>query len=376
MRMSRLAMLTATAAAACLLIAGAGGAIAPARASSRSPQFLPYDIPFGLLSVTAISASDAWAVGSDNTIGDDQDTLIVHWNGKKWAPVTTPKPVYGMLWSVSAASANNVWAVGWTSKPNGTDLKSLIMHWNGKAWSEDVGAPVVANGTLNGITATANGVWAVGHTGKAPSITRYTGGHWYVYPTDEPKSVVLDGVAMTGGNAGWSVGNLNTSSVASAFLLRWNGSLWKPVSFPFQKGGDFNLNAVATGPSGAAWAVGEELNPATRVDTPVSMRLSGTTWRKVPVPAPANVYLNHVTFIPGGTAVAVGSGNGATNGMILLRWTGHAWAPMKNSYHTDYHAEVDSVAATSAHNAWAVGAVFTGFGWEDLILHWNGTTWS
>lgn len=39
----------------------------------------------GLDAVTAVSSSDAWAVGSDERPGGPETTLIMHWNGKTWS---------------------------------------------------------------------------------------------------------------------------------------------------------------------------------------------------------------------------------------------------------------------------------------------------
>ncbi len=115
-----------------------------------------------LTSVTAISATDIWAVGtSSNSISTNSgQTLIEHWNGKQWSIVPSPKvdgkgnivgslvnsmapvPTAGsvgvMLTSISAISANDIWAVGTSftniNSNNGTE-KSFTLHWNGQRWS-------------------------------------------------------------------------------------------------------------------------------------------------------------------------------------------------------------------------------------------------
>jgi len=42
--------------------------------------------------VTATSATNAWAVGTNFTSSLVDDTLILHWNGKAWSRVTSPNP--------------------------------------------------------------------------------------------------------------------------------------------------------------------------------------------------------------------------------------------------------------------------------------------
>src|SRR5205814_1467768 len=79
-----------------------------------------------LRGVTAVSAHDIWAVGYTTSFS----TLILHWDGTRWGFVPSPTVVgaSNLLYSVAAVSANDVWAVG---AANGT----LTMHWNGTAWS-------------------------------------------------------------------------------------------------------------------------------------------------------------------------------------------------------------------------------------------------
>ncbi len=62
--------------------------------------------------MTAISASDAWAVGSDLALSTTK-TLIMHWDGRAWDQIASPAPGSSSgLTSVAATSASNVWAVG------------------------------------------------------------------------------------------------------------------------------------------------------------------------------------------------------------------------------------------------------------------------
>src|SRR6266567_3297398 len=64
--------------------------------------------------VAAVSASDVWAVGEFINASNVNQTLIEHWNGHKWSVV--PSPNVGThnneLFGVTAVSATDVWAVG------------------------------------------------------------------------------------------------------------------------------------------------------------------------------------------------------------------------------------------------------------------------
>src|SRR5947199_9335655 len=97
-----------------------------------------------LHSVSALAENDVWAVGvSYNTERTLGSTLIEHWNGSRWSVVPSPNPSssVNMINAVAAVSANDAWAVGTAPTPTDT---VLILHWNGTAWS------VVPNPT-NGI---------------------------------------------------------------------------------------------------------------------------------------------------------------------------------------------------------------------------------
>jgi hypothetical protein len=87
--------------------------------------------------VSAVSATDAWAVGSYGTQTNSKNqTLIVRWNGKRWQAVRAPFP-HGAdadgLGSIAAVSAKSAWAVG--SAIIGSNDQPLLMHWNGTRWA-------------------------------------------------------------------------------------------------------------------------------------------------------------------------------------------------------------------------------------------------
>jgi hypothetical protein len=65
--------------------------------------------------------------------GPNCQTLIEHWNSKRWRVQPSPHPQSGylnLLWAASATSRDNIWAVRTTDYAS-----TLIVHWNGAAWS-------------------------------------------------------------------------------------------------------------------------------------------------------------------------------------------------------------------------------------------------
>ena len=87
--------------------------------------------------VSAVSASDVWAVGaSQSQISSKNPPLILRWNGRKWQTVRTPLPsrrVSVSLVSVAAVSAKVAWAVGSSTGASGP-AEPLILRWNGARW--------------------------------------------------------------------------------------------------------------------------------------------------------------------------------------------------------------------------------------------------
>jgi hypothetical protein len=108
-----------------------------------------------LNSIAIISARDAWAVGTYNTASNVGQTLIEHWNGSSWHVVNSPNPssLYNALFGIAAVSASDAWAVGSATGPNGTN-EMLIERWNGTRWNVARGpSPGKASNDLKAIAA-------------------------------------------------------------------------------------------------------------------------------------------------------------------------------------------------------------------------------
>ena len=89
-----------------------------------------------MYSVTALSARNAWAVGTGGMIGSGSiypNTVVLRWNGSTWKRVPSPtsKLNGGQLLGVAAISAKNAWAVG---NNFNDEAQTVILHWTGAAW--------------------------------------------------------------------------------------------------------------------------------------------------------------------------------------------------------------------------------------------------
>lgn len=88
--------------------------------------------------VTAISPTDAWAAGSEGNVNGNNFHVpyVEHWNGTAWSLVKTPNRggEGSLLNGVTALSATDVWAVGQTQQLNGA-ITPLTEQFNGTTWA-------------------------------------------------------------------------------------------------------------------------------------------------------------------------------------------------------------------------------------------------
>jgi hypothetical protein len=224
--------------------------------------------------VTAVSATDVWAVGEFLNASHVNQTLIEHWNGHKWSVVASPNvgTQNNELSGVTAISATNIWAVGFFAPSANVPLQTLTLHWDGTRWSvvSSPNVPGTQNNELSGVAAvSATDVWAVGEfiTGSSVQtlIEQWNGTSWSV--VSSPSAGQLRGIAIFSANNIWAVGSvLINFSVFQTVIEQWNGSSWSVVPSPNPSASENILNAAAADPgSGQAWAVGAFFNTTNNV---------------------------------------------------------------------------------------------------------------
>jgi hypothetical protein len=233
----------------------------------------PHPGEFSELSgVKAVSASDAWAVGfwSSDASNQQNKSLVLHWNGKSWARVASPSPAQDQgLTSVTATSASDAWAVG--SAGNRLGVSSLILHWNGTKWSQVTSPAVGVGSQLTGVSATsASNAWAVGtFVNKQRTTDRTMTLHWdgsswkHVASPNRNGTAInfLTGVAATSASNAWAIGGVDQNGTSdSTLLMRWNGTNWSLLTSP-NPGTVNELAAVAATSASNVWAVGTFTSP-------------------------------------------------------------------------------------------------------------------
>ena len=187
--------------------------------------------------MAATSASNAWAVGwtGDFSEGTGQNTLIEHWNGKRWHRVSSPSPAGtgSFLAGVATINPRNIFAVGYYNSDNGT-FPSLIEHWNGGRWAVVHSPNPTGNTDMLAVTATSPWTaWAVGYTHPfscnpqcSTAVFHFNGKVWKAVPSPSPASGgpnTFAAVAAISARDAWAVG---TVDYASTLIAHWNGSAW------------------------------------------------------------------------------------------------------------------------------------------------------
>lgn len=305
----------------------------------------------GLLrGVSAISPTDAWAVGGYRSPSGSA-VLIEHWDGSQWSLVAPPAVGNSTLYGVDALASDDVWAVG------GAHGDSLVEHWDGTGWSVAPSPRLQAADYLASVSVDApDDAWAVGEHW----IGGISGGGHYSSLIEH-----WDGVQWTVSNSPDVVADQPLTSSANGGV-----SLDSVRTYSAEVGDNLLLSVDAHSPSDV-WAVGFYF--ITGNDRPLALHWDGQAWTAVNPPGTGS--LASVLALPGGPVRAFGSSDvrvGRSVPPFLAEWGGSSWRkttlPMPDS------ATVASSTATSASDVWAVGqtrAVNPG----PLVENWDGHSW-
>jgi hypothetical protein len=287
------------------------------------PPFATIDnVPYAPLNaVTAISASNVWAVGQDT--GTPQ---VNHWNGSSWSSSALPSGPCSVfesdcvLTGVSGDSASDVLAVGNgilnSESSAGWVSTALAFRWNGTQWQQLTVPASLPYDAMEHIQAfSPTDAWAVG------------------------------------------VGSSATSDATVATALNWNGTSWNQVATPISTDNDLSINAISGTSASDIWVVGETMTPGyhNRQFTSVIMHYNGSSWTQAAVPD--NSGLLDVSAVSPTDAWAI-----AADGAVL-NWNGTAWTVATQL------AEGNTViSALSPTDVWVGGVV--------SLTHYNGTSWA
>jgi hypothetical protein len=388
---------------------GAAAALAAGPAFAASGWTIASAPPTGqngnLQGVSAVSDTNAWAVGSENgaaNTGIGAKVLIDNWNGTAWSQVTAPATPgnTATLVAVSASSATDAWAVGHT-QVNKEDFAPLAMHWNGTAWSVSSSAATALAGQIaDGVAdISPTDAYAIGGgLGSADTglLAQWNGTIWsqvtVPLPANDAGPSVLSAIAASGPDDVWITGGYvareGSTDRDETYALHFNGSAWSVVPMPLVGGSDTSLvyqfNSIVVNSPTDAWAVGGSGNGLplignTGVAVPTSTLIehwNGTAWSVVTSPSPGtDDNLTGVTTSNAADdvwAVGYDTPAGATQAQTLtLNWNGTAWATVA-SPDVGSPSVLNSVSTKpGAAIVWAVGDSGVSGSFNPLVLQ-NG----
>ena len=192
-------------------------------------EWTAYPLPAGagwIRDLVAVTPNDVWAVGERTgslfTRGKFSWNLehvsIVHWDGMSWSTVDAPQGSRrGFLESVSATSADDVWAVGRSDGGDGTSVGNMVLHWDGRAWSS---VRSLYRGDAWLLTVAAIGrddVWA----GGGDLLQHWDGRAWRKVPHDFSTYSQLS--ALSPSDIWLAAGRRG--------VVHWDGRRWRPLTF-------------------------------------------------------------------------------------------------------------------------------------------------
>ncbi|MEV4258892.1 hypothetical protein AB0J52_37520 [Spirillospora sp. NPDC049652] len=223
-----------------------------------------------LYDVASVARDDAWAVGDLNGEG----VLIEHWDGTEWTAVANPGSTrrYTQLMQVSAASANDVWAVGFQRPADGGAASPYAQHYDGAKWTEvelpAVSAPGMPDGVASTVVAKGPGDVYVGGwrgtwndwDGYRGLVMHWDGKQWSVDTGlgDVVQGGYMDSLYPAGPNDLWAI--------SDSTVMHRTGTTWTKVTPQgAQPGGGSNgisyyYRAVSGSGPNDVWAVGSSVS--------------------------------------------------------------------------------------------------------------------
>lgn len=177
-----------------------------------------------LYGVSASGPDDVWAVGStEATIGASPGILVEHWDGSSWQIVDAPQFIGSELQDVTALSASDAWAVGWRFGPE-YQSRGLIEHWDGTRWRVKHAPNNPHYTAFTSVSGSGpDDIWTVGK----PHFEHWDGSQWsLVSGPPEGGGYVLQDVSTLSTKAAWAVGSYRVGHDYYPLEQFWDGNAW------------------------------------------------------------------------------------------------------------------------------------------------------
>jgi hypothetical protein len=200
-----------------------------------------------LTGVTATGPNSALAVGYLTWPGQGvpRETVILRWDGVSWKRVPSPNlssPAAGgqnMLNAVTAVSPTEAWAVGFTASQGWSARRPVAMRWNGGAWIPVPTPPIAEALEYTGVAAVSSSrVYFAGYQGRfldQNMLVRWDGARLVAESVAEPATGLaamtpigsaLTAVTAVPSGEAWAVGHLGNTQ--NRVLARAAGAQVRP----------------------------------------------------------------------------------------------------------------------------------------------------
>jgi hypothetical protein len=334
-----------------------------------------------LFGISCPSRNACTAVGDVGVLS--QRALAAGWNGIRWSieHVSVPRGGTGSsLAAVSCPSGNACTAVGeFETGPKQQHAFTLAEHWNGSRWAI-MSTPTprgLRDGAFTGVSCTragtcsATALYLNGAGNSESIIERWNGTRWSIQPIAKlvgphgaTGQVLLFGMSCPAITVCTAVGQ---GSPAVDQLLtvaeRWDGRHWSLQGTPNpigMLGSEFK--AVSCPSAQACWAVGGSTMPSSSpssppTEVPLVEEWNGNRWsiHRVPTPTlPGGSDLEGVSCRSILACVAVGAGPSGL-ATVAEGWNGHRWSIQPTPSLPGASNGLFAVSCSSATTCTAVG---------------------
>jgi len=262
-----------------------------------------------LSGITAPSRTDAWAVGFTTAKNGTYSPDYVHWNGKRWRPVTIAAAGGFRPWVAESTSPSDVWFLG----ALGSNFEALHLEhgrWRLLPATGDISSTTIA-------VLGADNVWMIGFadgcddsTGQCSTqLLHWTGKQWVSYTI----GALIQALAGSGTHV-WAAGitgpDVTTNSTGQTVLYQFTDGSWRSFSSPHPAIGVPPM--LAAGPDGHLWLLAAPQHG----DRWVLRYWTGRRWTQESVPR------RLVKAISGPLTY---DGRGGVWAGPYLHWTGSRW---------------------------------------------------
>jgi hypothetical protein len=338
---------------------------------------IPAAYSSNLSDITCVGASDCWAVGRIDYVGQ---TLIEHNAGSGWVIVTSPYPVNSIdtsLTGVTCVTASDCWTVGSYAAPDSSgfccDTKSVIEQYNGSSWaivsSPDLGSDQIRLSNVKCVN--ASNCWAVGVDVSAGSalIEQYNGSSWAIVPNLSNAglgdvaclSLLSDCWAVGGTSVGGTSLGCPVQSHGCTLIEHNTGNGWVVVPSPnVPTASADGLGSVTCVSASNCWAVGSYINQA-GIELTLTAHYDGQGWAILSSPNVGNMgsALMDVSCASASDCWAVGwkCCTFMSHRTLIEHNTGTGWVIVKSPNGTTQGDDLlFGVKCVAGHDCWAVGS--------------------